>query len=241
MRTSYASGAMPISRACRMGGCTQVRSTYAGAMGVPGTKLRVPRSRRALVVRSRLTDRLRDRFRAAGDSVPRLVLVAAPAGFGKTTLLAQWLTAGEVRVAWISLDDGDADLRRFLTHLVAAVRVVAPEVGDESLELLQSERTVRAEDVLVGLVRVAPELLVLLVLPVHQPGGRPPDQPHARAGDVPRHQQGGDGVGVRRVPPPRQQQHQHQGGQRDDARDRVGQQVVPVGLQGEARHPRLPR
>lgn len=121
-------------------------------MGVPGTKLRVPRSRRALVVRSRLTDRLRDRFRAAGDSVPRLVLVAAPAGFGKTTLLTQWLTAGEVRVAWISLDDGDADLRRFLTHLVAAVRVVAPEVGAEAVELLESERTVQAEDVLVGLV-----------------------------------------------------------------------------------------
>jgi LuxR family maltose regulon positive regulatory protein len=121
-------------------------------MGVPGTKLRVPRSRRALVVRSRLTDRLRDRFRAAGDSVPRLVLVAAPAGFGKTTLLAQWLTAGEVRVAWLSLDDGDADLRRFLTNLVAAVRVVAPEVGAEAVELLESERTVQAEDVLVGLV-----------------------------------------------------------------------------------------
>ncbi|WP_416954276.1 LuxR C-terminal-related transcriptional regulator [Nocardioides sp. T5] len=117
-------------------------------MAVPGTKLRVPLSRRQLVDRTRLTDRLR----IGGGSVPRLVLVAAPAGFGKTTLLTQWLTAGDVRVAWLSLDAADADQRRFLTHLVAAVRASAPEVGAEAMDLLESDRTVRAEDVLVGLV-----------------------------------------------------------------------------------------
>ena len=58
--------------------------------------------------------------------MPRLLLVAAPAGFGKTTLLAQWLGTADrddaLRVAWLSLDPGDSDLRRFLTHLVAAVQ-----------------------------------------------------------------------------------------------------------------------
>lgn len=117
-------------------------------MAVLGTKLRVPRSRRELVSRARLTDRLRTDAGAA----PRLVLVAAPAGFGKTTLLTQWLTRSDARVAWLSLDAGDADLRRFLTHLVAAVRVTSPEVGAEAVALLEGEGAFRAEDVVVGLV-----------------------------------------------------------------------------------------
>src|SRR3954447_3325853 len=99
-----------------------------GAMPVLGTKLRPPRPprpRRRLVQRARLTDRLR----GDGGQGPRLVLVAAPAGFGKTTLLAQWLAAGESRVAWLALDPGDADPRLFLTHLVAAIQTVEPEAG----------------------------------------------------------------------------------------------------------------
>ena len=78
-------------------------------MPVLGTKLHPPRPRRRLVQRARLTDRLG----ADGGEGPRLVLVAAPAGFGKTTLLAQWLAAAESsqrRVAWLALDPGDADL-----------------------------------------------------------------------------------------------------------------------------------
>ncbi|MBD3923269.1 tetratricopeptide repeat protein [Nocardioides cavernae] len=117
-------------------------------MAVLGTKLRVPLSRRQLVDRSRLTDRLP----TGRGQMPRLVLVAAPAGSGKTTLLTQWLAAGDVRTAWLSLDVADDDLRRFLTHLVASVRVASPEVGVEETALLEDERTVRAEDVLAVLV-----------------------------------------------------------------------------------------
>ena len=117
-------------------------------MAVPGTKLRVPLSRRQLVDRSRLTDRLP----TGRGPMPRLVLVAAPAGSGKTTLLTQWLAAGDVRTAWLSLDAADADLRRFLAHLVASVSVASPEVGADAAALLEDERTVRAEDVLAGLV-----------------------------------------------------------------------------------------
>lgn len=84
--------------------------------------------------------------------MPRLVLVAAPAGFGKTTLLTQWLSGRGARVAWLSLDAGDADLRRFLSHLVAAVRVSSPEAGVDAVALLGSEHAVRAEDVLVCLL-----------------------------------------------------------------------------------------
>src|SRR4051794_41937858 len=59
-------------------------------MPVLGTKLHVPLPRRQLVPRPRLTHR----FAVESASMPRLVLVSAPAGFGKTTLLAQWVGAG---------------------------------------------------------------------------------------------------------------------------------------------------
>ncbi len=69
--------------------------------------------------------------------MPRLVLVSAPAGFGKTTLLSQWLATGAepaAHVAWLSLDQGDNDPGQFLAHLVAALRAtdldaVAPTTG----------------------------------------------------------------------------------------------------------------
>src|SRR3569623_1579252 len=118
-------------------------------MPVLGTKLHLPSARRRLVRRARLTDRLR----AGGGDKPRLVLVAAPAGFGKTTLLAQWLAeAGQPqrRVAWLALDAGDADLRRFLTHLVAAIRTAVPEAGIEALALLEAGGTTPTDAVLVS-------------------------------------------------------------------------------------------
>ena len=122
-------------------------------MPLLGTKLHVPRPRRQLVARTRLTDRLR-----GGPGVaPRLVLVAAPAGFGKTTLLTQWLgTTGTpgaaVRVAWLSLDPSDADLPRFLADLTAAVHSAAPNTGAEARALLDADRAAPAGDVLVSLV-----------------------------------------------------------------------------------------
>ena len=92
--------------------------------------------------------------------MPRLVLVSAPAGFGKTTLIAQWLApAGQSpRVAWLSLDAEDSELRRFVTHLVAAIQTSSPQVGAEALALLESGRAVPSEAVLVSLVNDLDEL-----------------------------------------------------------------------------------
>jgi len=59
----------------------------------------------------------------------RLTLLSAPAGFGKTTLLAQWISQAELSVAWLSLDAGDNDMGRFLHYLVAALRTVEANAG----------------------------------------------------------------------------------------------------------------
>lgn len=105
------------------------------------TKFHIPRRRRGLVSRSRLGERL------SRGSASKLLLVSAPAGFGKTTLLAEWLAAGPTRtddglteeraVAWLSLDPGDNDPASFWTYLVAALRTATPEVGTSELALLQ--------------------------------------------------------------------------------------------------------
>jgi LuxR family transcriptional regulator, maltose regulon positive regulatory protein len=99
------------------------------------TKLHAPRRRRGLLARPRLLDRL-DR----GLESP-LTLVSAPAGFGKTTALAEWLGAvpAEGRsVAWLSLDERDDDPALFWTYLIAALQTAAGGVGRPALALLQS-------------------------------------------------------------------------------------------------------
>ena len=79
-------------------------------MPLLGTKLHLPVPRRELVPRPRLTDRL-----TLGPALPRLVLVSAPAGFGKTTLLTQAL-AGVRPLAWVSLDERDDEPVAFWTY-----------------------------------------------------------------------------------------------------------------------------
>ena len=102
------------------------------------SKLHAPRRRRGVVARVRLDRRL-DR-----DALPAVVLVSAPAGFGKTTLLTEWLAAdGEDarRTAWLSLDRRDSDPSVFWSYVIAAARKVAPEVGADALATLQSTPT----------------------------------------------------------------------------------------------------
>ena len=99
------------------------------------TKLHVPRRRRGLVARPRLSERL---SRGAEST---LTLVSAPAGFGKTTLLAEWLAAAPAdgrSAAWLSLDQRDNDPALFWTYLIAALQTAAPGVGAGALSLLQS-------------------------------------------------------------------------------------------------------
>jgi len=130
------------------------------------TKLYVPRPRRGLVPRPRLSERL-DRGTAS-----KLVLVSAPAGFGKTTLLTEWLAArpaapaGERLAAWLSLDRGDNDPASFWTYVIAALRTAAPGVGESALALLGEPQPPPIETVLTMLLNdlgaVAGEIVLVL-------------------------------------------------------------------------------
>ena len=94
------------------------------------TKLHLPRPRPGFVPRPRLTEQL-DEGLAQG-----LVLVCAPAGYGKTVLLADWARRGQQPVAWLSLDAGDNDPARFWRHVVAALERARPAVGERVAPLL---------------------------------------------------------------------------------------------------------
>jgi LuxR family maltose regulon positive regulatory protein len=94
------------------------------------TKLHVPRLNEAYVSRPRLLDTLE------AGSPGRIVVVCAPAGFGKSALLADWARQGSTPIAWLSLDEADNDPIRFWRHLVAALAEVWPGLGDRLGPLL---------------------------------------------------------------------------------------------------------
>ena len=83
--------------------------------GILSAKLEIPRLPEKLVSRPRLLAELNRGFHA------RLALVTAPAGYGKTTLVADWLSRRRPPAAWLSLDDGDKNPARFWKHLAAAL------------------------------------------------------------------------------------------------------------------------
>src|SRR5918996_250558 len=120
------------------------------------TKLRPSQARPNLVARLRLIATLE---REPGR---KLTLISAPAGFGKTTLLVEWLREradGERYVAWVLLDEGDNDPVRFLSYLVAALRRIGEEgFGEGVLAALRSPEPPRIEAVVGTLVNELAEL-----------------------------------------------------------------------------------
>ena len=101
------------------------------------TKLYAPPLRADLVRRPWLAAKL------LADGLHPLTLVAAPAGFGKTTLVSEWLydlpTHANLRAAWLSLDEDDNDVARFFAYLLAALRTLAGDgLGANALALLRS-------------------------------------------------------------------------------------------------------
>ncbi len=110
------------------------------------TKLYIPPPRTKVVLRPRLLDRLNEGLRH------KLTLISAPAGFGKTTVVSEWVTVCERPAAWLSLDDMDNDPTRFLTYLVAALQTIAAHFGEGLLSALQSPQPPPTATILTALL-----------------------------------------------------------------------------------------
>jgi LuxR family maltose regulon positive regulatory protein len=82
----------------------------------------------------------------------RLTLVSAPAGFGKTTLVNEWVSICKRPVAWLSLDEGDNEPTRFLTYFIAALQTITPKIGERILDALQSPQPPPIESILTALL-----------------------------------------------------------------------------------------
>lgn len=136
------------------------------------TKLYIPPLRPHVVSRSRLIERLNEGLRH------QLTLIAAPAGFGKTTLVSAWVAGCDWQVAWLSLEESDNDLTRFLTYLVTALQTIAPTIGVGVLGVLQSPQPPPTETILTVLLNeivTIPDSFVLVLDDYHVIDARPID------------------------------------------------------------------
>src|SRR5215207_1308999 len=118
------------------------------------TKIQIPPQTHRVVRRARLVDALEH-----GIPSHKLVLISAPAGYGKTTLLAQWAHTSSLRVAWLSLDQEDNDPDRFFRYLLAAWETVQPDSRESPLGLLLGALEPDRDAVLSAFINVANELL----------------------------------------------------------------------------------
>ena len=110
------------------------------------TKLYIPRLRPHIVIRPRLIERLNAGLHS------NLILISAPAGFGKTTLVSEWVLGCERPAAWLSLDEGDNDPTRFLTYLIAALQTIRPNIGEGVSGVLHSPQPSPPEAILTALL-----------------------------------------------------------------------------------------
>lgn len=110
------------------------------------TKLFIPRPRKNLVSRPRLVERLN----AGLDK--NLTLIAAPAGFGKTTLLSEWIPHSPRCVTWLSLDEGDNDPTKFWAYFISSLQGLRPDLGESSLTFLQSSQALPINSILTATI-----------------------------------------------------------------------------------------
>ncbi len=115
-------------------------------MPILATKLYIPPLRPRHILRSRLSERLTE------SSHHKVILVSAPAGFGKTSLISEWLSDRQRPAAWLSLDDNDNDPTRFLSYLIAALHTIAPDIGQGIVRALQAPQPPPLETTLTALL-----------------------------------------------------------------------------------------
>ncbi len=136
------------------------------------TKLYIPPLPPKVVSRPQLVERLNEGLHR------KLTLISAPAGFGKSTLVSEWISGCERPVAWLSLDEEDKDPTRFLTYLVGALQTIAADIGAGALGLLGSPQPPSTESILTGLlneITIIPGNFVLVLDDFHLIEAKPVD------------------------------------------------------------------
>src|ERR1044071_7406981 len=104
----------------------------SSALPISRIKVRIPFRRRELITRPRLIESLFDQFEK------RLLMLVAPAGYGKTSLLVDFAQQSELPICWFSLDSLDQEPQRFLRYMIAAIAERFPDFGKDSLAALES-------------------------------------------------------------------------------------------------------
>ena len=139
------------------------------------TKLYIPPIRRAIVPRPALIARLNEGLATSR----KLTLISAPAGFGKTTLVSEWVARCGRPVAWLSLDEADNDPTRFLVYIVTAMQTITSKIGADVLAALQSARPPSAESLLTALlneIAALPDKFILVLDDYHMLDSKSVDQ-----------------------------------------------------------------
>lgn len=126
--------------------------SYINEQLLLSTKISIPRLPLEYVNRPRLTGLIN-----RGVLGP-MTLLAAPAGYGKTNLLIEWIKETDLPVAWINIDSDDNDINRFFTYLIGALQTIEPQLGKEALDFIQSTRSSGTE---VGLTLLINEITAL--------------------------------------------------------------------------------
>jgi len=142
-------------------------------MPILATKLYVPPPRHNLVLRPHLIERLNEGLHS------KLTLISAPAGFGKTTLVSEWIAACNRPVAWLSLEEGDNDPSRFLTYFISALQTIAANIGAWILNVLQSPQPPSTESILTTLlneITTIPDNFVFVLDDYHVLDSKPVDE-----------------------------------------------------------------
>ena len=122
------------------------------------TKLYIPKPRAGLVERKHLVEQLNEGLHK------KLTVISAPAGFGKTTFLTQWVAQADVPVAWVSIDANDSDPARFLRYVIAALQSIAPGAGRHSLPVMLSPDQMPVEVIVTHLIQEMAEISNEMVL-----------------------------------------------------------------------------
>lgn len=137
------------------------------------TKFYIPTSRTKAVPRRRLIERLNKGF------YRKLTLISAPAGYGKTTLVCEWLADCGRAAAWLSLEHGDNELTRFLTCMISSLQTLTENIGEGVLAVLQSPQPPSTESILTALLNeltAIPDPFILVFDDYHAAHSKPVDE-----------------------------------------------------------------